>query len=186
MGGLSFEPTPLPGLQLVRGAVVGDERGRFERVYDAEAFAAWRPQLRWAQVNVSRTQRAGTVRGMHFQHPPAAEAKLIGCLRGRVFDVAVDLRAGSPTFLQWHGVELDADDPVQVLIPEGFAHGFQALTDDVQLLYFHTAPWSAPHEGRVRHDDPAVGIAWPLPVAQLSDRDRDAALLPGDFAGVRA
>jgi dTDP-4-dehydrorhamnose 3,5-epimerase len=186
MGGLNFADTPLPGLRLVRGPVVGDERGRFERVFDADSFAALRPDLRWAQVNVSRTARAGTVRGMHFQLPPAAEAKLIGCLRGRVFDVAVDLRAGSPTFLRWHGVVLDEAEPVRIFIPEGFAHGFQALTDDVQLLYFHTVPWSPAHEGRVRFDDPAVSIAWPLPVAQVSEKDRDAALLPAGYAGVDA
>jgi dTDP-4-dehydrorhamnose 3,5-epimerase len=186
MGGLTFEATPLPGLQLVRGPVVGDARGRFERVFDADAFAALRPDLRWAQVNLSRTFRAGTVRGMHFQHPPAAEAKLVGCVRGRVFDVAVDLRAGSPTFLRWHGVVLDEAEPVRIFIPEGFAHGFQALTDDVQLLYFHTAAWSPAHEDRVRFDEPRVGIAWPLPVAQLSDKDRDAAPLSSAFDGVPA
>jgi dTDP-4-dehydrorhamnose 3,5-epimerase len=184
VGGLSFEATPLSGLLLVRGAAARDERGSLERVFDADAFSAWRADLRWAQANVSRTHRAGTIRGMHFQHPPAAEAKLIGCLRGRVFDVAVDLRAGSPTFLRWHGVVLEQDVPTQILIPEGFAHGFQALTDDVQLLYFHTASWSPAHEGRVRYDDPALAIAWPLPVTHVSERDRDAAALPADYAGV--
>lgn len=184
MGRLTFEATPLLGLQLVRGEPVADERGRFERVYDAEAFASWRPGLCWSQVNVSRTQCAGTVRGMHFQSPPAAEAKLVCCLRGRVFDVAVDLRAGSPTFLHWHGVTLDADTPLNVLIPEGFAHGFQSLTDDAQLLYFHTAPWSPKHEGRLRHDDPALAISWPMPVSQVSDRDRAAPPLTADFPGL--
>jgi dTDP-4-dehydrorhamnose 3,5-epimerase len=121
---------------------------------------------------------------MHFQHPPAAEAKLIRCLRGGVFDVAVDLRAHSPTFLHWHGVELSEDGSRQFFIPEGFAHGFQALTDDVQLLYLHTAAWSREHEAVVRHDDPALSIAWPLPITRVSQKDRNAPLLDGAFDGI--
>ena len=121
---------------------------------------------------------------MHFQYPPAAEAKLIRCLRGRVFDVAVDLRAGSPTFLHWHGVELNEDGPMQFFIPEGFAHGFQALTDDVQLLYLHTAAWNRQYEGALRHDDSVLSIAWPLPVTQVSEKDRNTPRLDDKFAGV--
>jgi dTDP-4-dehydrorhamnose 3,5-epimerase len=163
---------------------VRDERGAFVRAFCENAYAALRPDLRWSQINLSNTARRGCVRGMHFQHPPAAEAKLISCLRGRVFDVAVDLRHGSPTFLHWHATELSDDLALQVFIPEGFAHGFQALTDDVQLLYMHTHPWSREHEGRLRHDDPRLGIDWPLPVTQVSDRDRDAPLIGDDFRGV--
>ena len=107
-----------------------------------------------------------------MESPPQAEAKLIRCVHGSVFDVAVDLRANSPTFLHWHGVKLDADDTTQFFIPEGFAHGFQALSDDAQLLYLHTAAWNRTREGGLRHDDPAIGILWPLPVIQVSDKDR--------------
>jgi dTDP-4-dehydrorhamnose 3,5-epimerase len=101
-----------------------------------------------------------------------------------VFDVAVDLRAGSPTFLHWHGIELSEDRPMQYFIPEGFAHGFQALTDGAQLLYLHTAAWNRQYEGALRHDDPALSIAWPLPVTQVSEKDRNAPLLDGNFTGI--
>lgn len=177
-------PTPLAGLQLVDTEEVGDARGRFERLFCTEAWASLRPGLRFVQVNLSTTALRGTVRGMHYQRAPAAEAKLIRCVRGRVFDVAVDLRAGSPTFLHWHGVELAEDEPREVFIPEGFAHGFQALTDDVQLLYFHTVAWAPACEGGVRHDDPRLAIRWPLPPAQVSARDAAHPLLADDFAGL--
>ena len=182
---MKVHPTPLAGLAVIETAPVSDERGRFVRVFCERDCATLRPGLRWPQINLSRTSGKGTVRGMHFQYPPAAEAKLIRCVRGRVFDVAVDLRAGSPTYLRWYGVELDQELPQQVFIPEGFAHGFQALTDDVELLYLHTASWSREHEGRLRFDDPTLGIEWPLPVTQVSENDRAAQLLDDAFAGVR-
>ena len=185
MDGRMIRPTPLAGLLLVETRAVGDERGQFTRVFCESDHAGLRPHLHWAQINHSKTARRGTVRGMHFQYPPAAEAKLIRCLKGRVFDVAVDLRAGSPTFLQWHGVELAEDTPLQVFIPEGFAHGFQALTDDVELLYLHTVAWDPAQEGRLRHDDPRLKITWPLPVDNVSKKDASAPLLPDGFEGIR-
>ena len=186
MDGVKLHPTPLPGLTLVETGAVGDARGRFERLFCEQEWRVLRPGLRFVQVNLSSTQQHGTVRGLHFQRAPAAEAKLIRCLRGRVFDVAVDLRAGSPTFLRWHGLELAADEPREVFIPEGFAHGFQALSNDVQLLYLHTAPWTPACEGGLRHDDPRLAITWPEPVTQLSDRDRHHPLLDDDFEGLIA
>jgi dTDP-4-dehydrorhamnose 3,5-epimerase len=181
---MKIHHTPLADLMLIETAPIRDERGQFVRVFCETQCAGLRPNLHWAQINVSSTSRKGTVRGMHFQYPPAAEAKLIRCLKGRVFDVAVDLRADSPTFLHWHGVELDQDEPLQFFIPEGFAHGFQALTDDAQLLYLHTTEWNRQHEGALRHDDPALSIAWPLAVTQVSDKDRNTPLLEGKFAGI--
>jgi dTDP-4-dehydrorhamnose 3,5-epimerase len=179
-------PTPLAGLEIVETSPVRDERGRFVRVFCDAELAPLHPMLRIAQVNLSLTARRGTVRGMHFQRPPAAEAKLIRCVRGRVFDVAVDIRRGSPTFLQWHAVELDADRDRQIFIPEGFAHGFQALTDDAELLYLHTRPWSREHEDGLQPQDPRLAIDWPLPVVGLSARDRGAPRLDDGFAGVTA
>ena len=178
-------PTPLPGLHVVDTEPAADARGRFERLFCEHEWAPLRAGLHFVQVNLSTTSRRGTVRGMHYQRAPAAEAKLIRCVRGRVHDVAVDLRAGSPTFLRWHAVELRADEPRELFIPEGFAHGFQALSDDAQLLYFHTRAWTPECEGGVRHDDPRLGIEWPLPVAALSDRDRAHPLLDAGFAGLR-
>lgn len=177
--------TPLADLMLIETSPIRDERGQFVRVFCETAYAGLRPNLHWAQINVSSTTYKGTVRGMHFQYPPAAEAKLIRCLRGRVFDVAVDLRADSSTFLQWHGMELSEDQPMEFFIPEGFAHGFQALTDNVQLLYLHTVAWSHSHEGSLRHDDPALAIAWPLPVTQVSEKDLNTPVLDGKFASIQ-
>jgi len=185
MGGMTIDATPLGGLYEVRGATIADERGRFKRLFCESEFAPIRRGLHFTQVNLSETSKQGTIRGMHYQLPPAAEAKLIRCLRGRVFDVAVDLRTGSPTFLQWHSMELSDDNDRAVFIPEGCAHGFQALTDDVQLLYMHTAPWTPDCEAGVRHDDPRLAIAWPRPAVMLSGRDRGYPLIDDGFAGVR-
>ncbi|MEY2151752.1 dTDP-4-dehydrorhamnose 3,5-epimerase [Rhodanobacter sp. 115] len=183
---MKFHPTPLTGLTVIETTPIADERGQFSRVFCATECAALQHDLHWVQVNVSRTYNKGTVRGMHFQYPPAAEAKLIRCLRGRVFDVAVDLRADSPTFLRWHGIELDGDGATQFFIPKGFAHGFQALTDDAQLLYLHSAAWNREMESGLRHDDPALAIDWPLPVAQISDKDRYLQLVKESrFAGIK-
>lgn len=184
MGTLMISLTPLAGLFRVQGATTGDERGRFSRLFCEQDLALVRPGLHFTQVNMSQTDYVGTVRGMHYQQPPAAEAKLIRCLRGRVFDVAVDLRASSPTFLQWHAMELGADSDLAVLIPEGMAHGFQALTDDAHLLYMHTTAWTPSCEAGLRFDDPRLDIAWPLPPRLVSPRDRSFHLLNAQFAGV--
>lgn len=182
---MKFHSTALAGLYEIETAPVADERGRFVRLFCAEAFAALRPGLRFMQVNLSRTHCRGTVRGMHFQYPPAAEAKLIRCLRGAVFDVAVDLRAASPSFLRWHATELSETNEREFFIPEGFAHGFQALTDGVELHYLHTASWQKPYEGGVRFDDPALAIPWPLPIGLVSDKDRAYAPIGEDFGGIQ-
>jgi len=182
---MKIHPTPIADLMLIETMPVRDDRGQFARIFCQTECAELRPQLHWAQINISETTYKGSVRGMHFQYPPAAEAKLIRCLHGRVFDVAVDLRAGSPTFLRWHGVELSADAPIQFFIPEGFAHGFQTLTDDAQLLYLHTCEWDRRHEGALRHDDPALSIAWPLSVTRLSEKDRHTPLIDESFTGVQ-
>ncbi len=181
---MKIHETPLPGLRLVESTVRSDHRGRFERAYCEQAMASLSPRLRVAQANLSTTVGRGTLRGLHFQTAPALEAKLVRCLRGKVHDVAVDLRAGSRTFLKWHAVELSEDRPLALFIPEGFAHGFQVLSDEAQLLYFHTAPWSAECEGGLRHDDPALSIRWPLAVGEISDRDLNHPLLDAGFNGI--
>jgi dTDP-4-dehydrorhamnose 3,5-epimerase len=142
--------------------------------------------LRFVQVNHSVTRRRGTIRGLHFQRPPAAEWKLIRCLRGHVFDVAVDLRAGSPTFGRWHVALLSADNQRQILIPPGCAHGFQTLADDSELLYQHSAAYDPDLEDGVRHDDPHLAIAWPEPATSVSPRDLGLPALDGRFEGVGA
>ncbi len=186
MGGMNIQSTPLAGLYTVQHTPSGDARGQFTRLFCEQELATIRPDLHFPQINLSETHGLGTVRGLHYQTPPAAEAKLIRCLRGRVFDVAVDLRAGSPTFLHWHAVELSADNALAFFIPEGFAHGFQTLTDEAQLLYMHTASWTPGREAGLRHDDPRLDIRWPLPACHLSERDRSHARLDDDFHGVAA
>lgn len=177
--------TPIEGLHEIRHTPVTDARGRFTRLFCEQELAPIRPGLHFTQINLSETRARGTLRGMHYQIPPAAEAKLIRCLRGRVFDVAVDVRAGSPTFLQWHAVELAEDGDNAVFIPEGFAHGFQTLTDDVHLLYMHTAPWTPACGAGLRYDDPRLAIAWPQSATDVSERDHGYAPIDDTFQGVR-
>jgi dTDP-4-dehydrorhamnose 3,5-epimerase len=181
-----MQATPLGGLFEIQTAKIADVRGQFSRLFCEQDFAPIRAELHFTQINLSGTRQRGTVRGMHYQTPPAAEAKLIRCLRGRVFDVAVDIRATSPTFLNWHALELSDDNERAIFIPEGFAHGFQALTDDVQLLYLHTASWTPACEAGLRHDDPRLAIAWPLPVTLISDKDCSYPLIDDSFCGINA
>lgn len=182
MGHVNLQQTPLAGLCLVQSMARVDQRGRFERLYCEQALAPLHPGLRVAQANLSTTRGRGALRGLHYQGPPGLEAKLVRCLHGRVFDVAVDLRAGSATFLRWHAVELAGE--LSLFIPEGFAHGFQVLSDEAQLLYFHTAAWNPDSEGGLRYDDPALAIGWPLPVTTISARDRAHPLLGAQFRGI--
>jgi dTDP-4-dehydrorhamnose 3,5-epimerase len=168
---LALHPTPIAGVHEVESTARADARGHFVRAFCRETFAAQQLPFPVAQVNVSVTHARGTVRGLHLQVAPVAECKLVRCLRGRVFDVAVDLRAHSPTFGQWHAIELDEHVHRALLIPEGVAHGFQALTNDVQLLYLHSAPYASECERGLHHADPTLDIPWPLPVSLLSERD---------------
>jgi dTDP-4-dehydrorhamnose 3,5-epimerase len=180
----TVEATPLAGLQVVTRQRLGDARGSLSRLFCADELreAGW--ALPIAQINHTVTSRAGTLRGLHFQHPPHAEIKLVSCLRGEVYDVAVDLRAGSPTFLQWHAQRLSADNGRALLIPRGFAHGFQSLTDDVELLYCHSAAYAAAAEGGLNPHDARLSIDWPLAVTEISARDQAHPRLSDDFQGV--
>lgn len=176
--------TGIAGLVIAESPVLGDERGTFTRVFCEREMASAIGDRVIRQSNVSSTAAVGAVRGMHFQYPPRAEMKIVRCLVGRVFDAAVDLRRGSPTFLHWYGVELSPQSGRAFIIPEGCAHGFQVLEPDSRLLYFHTEFYAPEHEGGVRHDDPRVGIAWPLTPTRLSARDSGHPLLDENFLGV--
>jgi dTDP-4-dehydrorhamnose 3,5-epimerase len=178
--------TALPGVAVVETTPFADDRGAFACLYDGRELASVIGGRRIVQINHSRTSRVGAVRGMHFQHPPHAEMKLVRCLRGRVWDVAVDLRAGSSTFLRWHAVELTPGNARMLVVPEGCAHGFQVLEAESELLYLHTAFYVPAAEGGVSCDDPRLGIAWPLPVEGLSARDRGLLPLAHDFSGIAA
>ncbi|MGL4242834.1 MAG: dTDP-4-dehydrorhamnose 3,5-epimerase, partial [Beijerinckiaceae bacterium] len=158
----------------------GDDRGWFMEVYSERAFQAIGVNERFVQDNHSWSREAGVLRGLHFQTPPFAQAKLVRCVRGTIFDVAVDVRKGSPTFGRWVSAELSAANANQLFVPAGFAHGFLTLTPDAEVVYKVSAPYSREHDGGVRFDDPDIGILWPFPPGQtpvLSDKDRSLPLL---------
>jgi len=176
--------TPLTGLKLIERKPVGDARGFLSRLFCESELAAagWTRGI--AQINHTLTRKQGAVRGMHFQRAPHGEMKLVSCLRGAVWDVAVDLRADSPTFLKWHAAELSADNHRSLLIPEDFAHGFQTLTADCELLYLHSAAYVPEAEGGLQPQDPALAIAWPLAISEISARDSQHALLTQAYTGL--
>ena len=176
--------TALQGVVVVETMPSADHRGVFARLFCERELAPAIGDRRIVQINYSRTTVVGIVRGMHFQLPPYAEMKLVRCFKGRVWDVAVDLRAGSPTVLQWHAEELSSENARMLVIPEGCAHGFQALEPDSELLYLHTAFYSPEAEGGVSCNDPRLGITWPLPVAILSQRDSSHPPIATDYSGM--
>jgi dTDP-4-dehydrorhamnose 3,5-epimerase len=176
---------PLAGLKLIERQRLCDSRGFLSRLFCAEelATAGWREPI--AQINHTFTAQLGAVRGMHYQTPPHAEMKLVSCIQGEVWDVAVDLRADSPTFLCWHAELLSAINDRALLIPEGFAHGFQTLTHNVTLLYCHTAANSPAAERALNAQDPRLSITWPLAITEISPRDARHPLLDMNFEGIR-
>ena len=176
--------TPLAGLQILLRKPIGDSRGYLERLFCTEELQPLAPGKHIAQINHTLTVVRGTVRGMHFQRPPHAEIKFVSCLRGEVFDVAVDLRDNSPTFLGWHAEVLSAGNHKTLVIPEGFAHGFQTLTNDCELIYLHTATYCPEAEGGLNAADPRLAIDWPLPIGEMSERDSCHPLIDRNFAGL--
>jgi len=181
---MKFIETPLSGAYVIELEPFRDERGLFARTFCQKEFAKIGFDKQIVQINYSITRKKGAIRGMHYQRPPASEIKIIRCLQGKVFDVMVDLRAGSPTFMQWHSVELSKDNMRMVYIPEGFAHGFQALTDNAELIYHHSALYRPEYERGLRFDDPALAIAWPLPAGIISIKDQSYPLIDNNFRGI--
>ena|SRR5438067_7693369 len=184
---MKLTSTAIAGVVIAETESRSDERGSFARLFCAQELRDIVGERTISQINLSVTLQAGAVRGLHFQRHPHAETKFIRCLRGKAWDVAVDLRSGSPTFLRWHAEELAPDNARMMIIPEGCAHGFQALSPNCELLYLHTASYVPESEGGVAWNDPRVGISWPLPIPQnggLSDRDRNLPILSAGFSGV--
>ncbi|MGM9512077.1 dTDP-4-dehydrorhamnose 3,5-epimerase [Larkinella sp. GY13] len=179
-----FTETALTGAYLISLKPFRDNRGWFARTYCRRDFEAVGLAADWVQMNHSMTQQTGAIRGMHYQNPPHAEIKLVRCIAGRVFDVIIDLRAGSSTFGRWFGTELSAENQQMVYIPKGFAHGFQTLTEHCELIYCHSDYYTPGSEGAVRYNDPQIGIEWPLPAADLSARDAAHPLLDTSFHGL--
>lgn len=176
---------PISGLKCVDRKHISDNRGFLSRIFcvDELAEAGWAKPI--VQINHTFTAKRGTVRGMHFQYPPHAEMKLVSCIRGEVWDAVVDLRAGSPTFLRWHAERISAENGRALLIPEGFAHGFQALTDNVELIYCHSEGYAAQAESGLNPNDPRLGIKWPIATTELSARDAGYPPIASDFKGVQ-
>jgi dTDP-4-dehydrorhamnose 3,5-epimerase len=161
-----------------------DDRGTFSRLFCSRELQVIIGSRMIVQINHSMTRSVGAVRGVHFQNPPYAEMKIVRCLKGRIFDVAVDLRQGSTTFLKWTAVELTPENQLALVIPEGCAHGFQVLEENSELLYLHTAFYTPAAEGVIRFDDPKIGIDWPLDPSDLSARDLNQPYLKEEFKGL--
>jgi dTDP-4-dehydrorhamnose 3,5-epimerase len=174
----------ISGLKLIKRELVEDSRGFLSRLFCADELeaAGWNKQIK--QVNYTRTSNKGAVRGLHFQLPPKSEMKLVSCIRGEIFDVAVDVRKGSRTFLNWHAEVLTENNNSALLIPEGFAHGFQALTENVELLYMHSEVYDKKYDYGFNVHDPMIGIRWPLSVVHLSEKDSKNLLIGKDFQGI--
>jgi len=181
---LKVTSLPIGGLKLIERTVLGDSRGHFARLFCAEELstAGWIKPI--AQINHTYTLKKGTVRGMHYQRSPYSEMKLVTCIRGELLDVAVDLRNDSDTYLQYHSELLSAENGKALLIPEGFAHGFQALTDDIELIYCHSMFYNAEAEAGISPWDKRLNIEWPLPITEISDRDQNHPLIDQCFNGL--
>jgi dTDP-4-dehydrorhamnose 3,5-epimerase len=181
---MTFTETALKGSYIISLKPFSDERGWFARTYCKNEFAAIGHSKEWVQMNHSFTVEKGTVRGMHFQHPPFSEIKMVRCIAGAVMDVIVDIRKDSPTFLQYVSVELSAVNKQMIYIPAGFAHGFQTLADDTELIYHHSEYYQPGVEGGLRYNDEILNIQWPLPVINVSERDNNHPLQDAQFKGI--
>lgn len=184
MSRFDFVNTPIEGLKVIKRKPFEDHRGFFSRFYCEESFTQAGIGCGVSQINHSYSRKKGTVRGMHFQLPPFAEVKYVSCTKGEIFDVAIDLRRDSPTFLHWHGEILSDSNQKSLLIPQGFAHGFQTLVDDCELIYVVSNPYNPSVEAAVNPFDPRINIQWPLSVSEISEKDKNSKLLTAEFQGV--
>jgi len=176
-----FRETPLNGLYIIELKPFTDNRGLFARTFCKNEFREIGHEEEFVQFNHSRTNKTGTIRGMHYQLPPYSEIKLIRCIRGKAFDVVTDIRKDSQTFLQHFAIEISEQNMLSVYIPRGFAHGFQTLEDNTELIYHHTAYYAPGFEAGIRYNDPAMNINWPLPVSVITEKDRNYPLIDNQF-----
>ena len=179
-----FTATELVGSYVIDLQPIEDERGWFARTYCKNEFGKIGHTKDWVQLNHSFTKQIGSIRGMHFQLAPFSEIKLVRCIAGAVYDVIIDLRKNSPTFFKYFGVELSASNKKMIYIPEGFAHGFQALTDDCELIYHHSQFYTPGVEAGIKFNDPTINIQWPLPPTNISERDNTHTLIDNNFKGL--
>ena len=178
---MNLDSTPLSGLFVIERKSIFDHRGAFSRLFCSNELLEIMGNRQIVQINHSITKAKGAVRGMHFQYPPYAEMKLVTCLKGEVFDVAVDIRQDSPTYFKWHAEVLSQDNHKTLAIPEGFAHGFQTLTHNSEMLYLHTCEYNPQAEGGLNPNDPYLGIDWPLPFSEISQKDLNRSFIDNEF-----
>jgi dTDP-4-dehydrorhamnose 3,5-epimerase len=181
---MKFVKTEIEKLYIIEPEPIKDDRGIFYRVFCKKELKAIGHNKEIVNINLSFTKKEGTIRGMHFQYPPKAEIKIVKCISGSVYDVAIDLRGDSKTFLKWHSQVLSDGNMKLMYIPEGFAHGFQTLEDNSEVLYFVTEFYSPKLEGGVAYNDPKINIKWPLELTEISDKDLQIEFLESDFKGI--
>lgn len=184
MGKLDIKKLKLDGAYVIIPNAFKDDRGSFSRVFCQEEMFDISKET-FVQINHSKTIEKGTVRGLHFQYPPDAEVKMVKCIKGSVFDVIVDIREGSPTFLQWHTEVLSAENMKMIYIPKGFAHGFQTLEDNTELLYFHSNIYTLKNEGALNVNDPLLNVKWPLDIVEISKKDEEHSYVDVGFKGLK-
>lgn len=183
---MKFHPTPLLGAYTIELEKRGDDRGFFARFFCQREFEATGIPMSIVQINNSLSANAGTMRGLHYQLPPAAEIKVVRCIRGALYDVIVDLRPDSPTYCKWFGAELTAENRLMMFVPQGFAHGLLTLTDDTEAFYLVNAFYGPEQERGLRFDDPRFGVQWPAPVTEVSPKDRSWPHFDPAFHGVES
>jgi dTDP-4-dehydrorhamnose 3,5-epimerase len=183
---MKFTETPLKGSYIIELEPFADERGWFARTFCKKEFEQIGHNKEWVQLNHSCTYREGAIRGMHFQYPPYTEIKMVRFIAGTISDVIIDIRKESATFLNWFSIELSAENKRMLYIPEGFAHGFQTLTSDCQLIYHHTSFYTPGAEGAIRYNDKKIGIQWKKEVTEISERDKQHPYLDDTFTGIIA
>lgn len=181
---MEFIQTTLKDSYLITLDKFKDDRGWFTRTFCKKEFKEFVGDIEWVETNHSYTRFKGTLRGMHFQMPPFSEAKLVRCIRGTIFDVIVDLRKGSETFLHWYGVELSFANQKMLYVPKGFAHGFQSLEDRIEMIYCHSSYYNSQYESGINFDDPRLNIQWRCRPVNISERDRSFSFLDDSFEGI--
>ncbi len=181
---LKITNTVIDGVSIIESSVRSDERGSFSRLICKNELDNILAKKQIVQMNYSLTHSIGSIRGLHLQYPPYSEMKLIRCIKGKVWDVAVDLRKDSPTFLKWHAEEISKENYKMMVVPEGCAHGFQVLEENSELYYCHTEYYNPEHEAGFRFNDPILNITWPLPVTDISERDLNHPLIQSEFSGI--
>ncbi|MDA9021362.1 dTDP-4-dehydrorhamnose 3,5-epimerase family protein [Gammaproteobacteria bacterium] len=181
---IDIMPTKINGLSIIKLITHEDQRGKFNKVFSYNSSCALGLEFNIKQINTSQNFSIGQIRGMHFQKRPSLEKKMVRCISGKIYDVVVDLRSQSSTFLHWHGEILESGDLKMIHIPEGCAHGFQALEKNSELIYLHSAEYDPSVESGIRYNDPIINVKWPLRAVKISERDKSFDLLDLTYSGI--